>query len=47
MKGMFTLSYTLALDVGDLVSLRIIPYKEDLARFDFEVDQVDELLLGF
>ncbi|KAJ5167264.1 uncharacterized protein N7482_006045 [Penicillium canariense] len=24
-----------------------IPYKEDLVRFDFEVDQVDEPLLGF
>lgn len=47
MKGMFTLSYTLAWDVADLVSQRIIPYNEDLARFDFELDQVDELLLGF
>ncbi|KAJ5624957.1 hypothetical protein N7510_001266 [Penicillium lagena] len=24
-----------------------IPYKEDLVRFDFEVDQADESLLGF
>ncbi|OQE23330.1 hypothetical protein PENFLA_c011G04423 [Penicillium flavigenum] len=24
-----------------------IPYKEDLVRFDFETDQVDEALLGF
>lgn len=50
MGGMFTWPYTLVLDVADLVSQRVtrtylIPYKEDLVRFDFEVDQVDELLL--
>ncbi|KAJ5385615.1 hypothetical protein N7517_003526 [Penicillium concentricum] len=30
-----------------VTSTYFIPYKEDLVRFDFETDQVDEALLGF
>ncbi|KAJ5458454.1 Dimeric alpha-beta barrel [Penicillium sp. IBT 31633x] len=30
-----------------VTSKYFIPYKEDLVRFDFETDQVDETLLGF
>ncbi|KAJ5578541.1 uncharacterized protein N7459_007505 [Penicillium hispanicum] len=30
-----------------VTSTYFIPYKEDLVRFDFEVDSIDEPLLGF
>ena len=31
---------------GSVVSTYFYPYKEDVVRFDFEVDEEDEVMIG-
>jgi hypothetical protein len=33
-------------DWGRAVSTYLYPYKEDVVRFDFEVDEEDEVMVG-
>jgi hypothetical protein len=33
-------------DWGRLVTTYLYPYKEDVIRFDFEVDEEDEVMVG-
>lgn len=49
MRGMAPLftDEGLTIDKTRVTSTYFIPYREDLVRFDFEVDQEDEPLLGF
>ncbi|KAJ5091329.1 hypothetical protein NUU61_006199 [Penicillium alfredii] len=40
-------AYQASSEHEQVTSTYFIPYKEDLVRFDFEVDGADEALLGF